>query len=514
MSDKNEVRELECIVNGEAVNSEDKIPIKNIYGDVIANIPDLSSYQITRAIMGARKGKKELDKITFDEISDIFSKAAQYYNGGYENYIAESRGNTLKQVRESREGIKYILSNFKDIIDYAFNGNFAQTKDKKLQDKGYNHKIDSKVMPLNLKNLIYNAFNGEFTKKDDETLPERYYEPKGIVTIIPSSTTREIAPFSVLSALAVGNSVIVKADSKEPFSSLELAENLYKAGLPEGALSVLLWDTKEKPELGEKLVNISDSSILFGYDETIKKIAYNGLKNKIDKDYINELPIPSNIVAFGDGRSKSLVWDCENLESAAEKIARSVTYIPSACIKTQYVVVPKGKSDEFIEVYKKAAGKLKTGELLDPETDVGHAIPRNREMVDSILKNAENFGAEKIYGENVYETPTMFYNLHPESVFIKEEIPAPTLGVVEAESLDEAINFINSSVKHSPSKKSLKVGVYTDNIDTYRKALKDLNTHSVLYNKPTTEMGIFSPHQGMYLFQELTNLKGGEYGGT
>ncbi len=455
--------DLECIVNGDRVSTEGRVEIKSVYGDVIATVPDVAFDKLSQARRGAKKSKEELNKLTYSEIGDIFRNAAKIYDDSFYDEMALARGNTIRQVKDSGESVKAMLKYFdKSAV-------IPQTKD--------------------------------FSVKSDV-----FYEPVGTVFVIPSSTSQEVAPWSILSSLIAGNPTIVKADSKEPFSAIKLANNLYTAGLPEGALSVLTWNTSEKPDYGSRMIDSSSKAVLFGSDEIVKKLAY----SKAGPELSSSLPMPENVVAFGTGRARSVLFEPKNLEKAVEGIAHSVTYAPQECLKTQYVAVEESLVDEFVNAYIKHASGLKTGDLLDPKTEVGQTIPRNQDATKEAIESTENFMAERLMGEDVYSEPSLFYPVHEKSPMAREEIPAPSLGIVPVKTLDNAVDFLNKSVRHAQSKKALRVSVYTGNDEIYKQGLRDINAFSVIRNRPSIEMTGTEPHQGIYLWKELTQLKSGK----
>ncbi len=455
--------DLECIVGGYRVSSENKIRIKDIYGNILAESPDLDFDKLSQARRLAKKSKRELDKLTYSEIGDIFRAASKLYDDSFYKEMALARGNTIRQVIQTGENVKAMLKYFdKSVI-------IPQTKD--------------------------------FSAKGNV-----FYDPVGTVFIIPSSTSQEVAPWSILSSLIAGNPTIVKADSKEPFSAIKLANNLYSAGLPEGALSVLTWNTSKKPDYGSRMIDSSRKSVLFGSDEIIKKLAY----HKINPEFYDHLPMPANIIAFGTGRSRSILFEPDNLEKSIEKIAHSVTYAPQECLKTQYVAVEKSLVEEFIDKYIKYVSTLKTGDLLDLETDVGKTIPQNKNATKEAIESTENFMVKRLMGDDIYSEPSLFYPLHEKAPMALEEIPAPCLGVVPANTLEDAIDFLNKSVRHAPSRQALRVSVYTGDDEIYKQVRRDSNSFSVIRNRSSIEMTGTEPHQGVYLWNALTQLKSGK----
>ncbi len=466
------VIELQCFVDGKQVATDERIPIRDVEGNVIATAPDFSPYALTKAVRAARKGKAALDKLSYQDICRIFSRAAEFYNDtSFDLPISLARGNTMTKVIGARENIQQMMRSFEQVVDHAFNRQFVQSK------------------------------NGEFGVT-------HYYDPVGIVSIIPASTAREIAPWVILSALAVGNAVIVKLDSKEPFSVVEVEHSLREAGLPAGALNTVFWDTKKKPDMGPRLLQVTDKSVLFGWDHTIREISYFDLKDKLAPEILRQLPIPPNVVAFGTGRSKAILFDVEDVDAAAHSLAHAATFAPTECLKVQFVVIHDALKERFINAYAKAISALSSGDRTSVDTMVGQTSGENRGFVTSVVDDAVKLGAKKILGGDVFCEPTLFEGVHTESILFREETPAPMLGLVTAKNIAEAIDLVNTSVRFSESKQSLAVAIYTDNDDIYRECLTTINACRITRNTPPIHVDHLSPHQGVFLPVALTTVKG------
>jgi acyl-CoA reductase-like NAD-dependent aldehyde dehydrogenase len=464
--------DLQCMVDGSPAAAEGELLIRDVAGHAIARAPDLSSYELGRAVRVARKAKHDLDALSCHDLCEIFRRAADYYTDAFDVPISLVRGGTLMRVAQGRANAQAILRSFDRIVEQAFEGRLVQSKSGEL---GASH----------------------------------YHDPVGVVTLIPASTAREIAPWAILSALAVGNTVVAKLDSKEPFSVVELELALRRAGLPPGALNTVFWDTERMPDAGPRLVQISDKAVVFGWDHTIRRLAYQHLGNKLDAEVLQELPIPPKIVAFGTGRSRALLFDVADIDRAARSLAHAATFACSECLKVQFVVVEEALRERFLLAYQQAVAALRPGPLTNPATDVSQTVPEDRELVASVVDDALRRGARKLFGGDVTCEPTLFEGLHEESLMFKEEIPAPTLGLLTRRSVDDAIELVNRSVRSAESKRALAVAVYTDSDTLYRQCLTKIQAFRITRNTPPIDVDHQCPHQGVLLARELVTVKGG-----
>jgi acyl-CoA reductase-like NAD-dependent aldehyde dehydrogenase len=468
----NEPIDLQCIVNGSPASSEGEVLIHDVTGRAIARAPDLSSYELGRAVRVARSAKRELDTLSHRALCEIFRRAADHYTDAFDVPIALARGGTLMRVTQGRVNAQAILRSFDRIVEHAFEGGLVQSK------------------------------TGELTRS-------HYHDPVGVVTLIPASTAREIAPWAILSALAVGNTVVAKLDSKEPFSVVELELALRRAGLPPGALNTVFWNTERMPDAGQRLLHITDKTVVFGWDHTIRRLAYQHLGTKVDAEVLQELPIPPKLVAFGTGRSRALLFDVADIDSAARSLAHAATFACSECLKVQFVVVEERLRERFLSAYERAVAALRAGPLTDPATDVSQTIPEDRDFVTSVLDDAVRRGARKLLGGDVLCEPSLFEGLHEDSLMFKEETPAPTLGLLTRRTVDDAIDLVNRSVRSAESKRALAVAVFTDSDAVYRQCLTRIQAFRITRNTPPIDVDHLCPHQGIFLARELTSIKGG-----
>jgi acyl-CoA reductase-like NAD-dependent aldehyde dehydrogenase len=468
----NQPIDLECIVDGSPAAPDGYIPIHDVCGNAIAQAPDLSAYELGRAVRVARRAKRDLDALSYRALCEIFRQAADYYSDAFDVPIALARGGTLMRVMQGRANAQAILRSFDRIVEHAFAGRLVQSK-------------------------------------TGELAASHYHDPVGVVTLIPASTAREIAPWAVLSALAVGNTVVAKLDSKEPFSVVELELALRRAGLPPGALNTVFWNTQRMPDAGPRLLQITDKAVIFGWDHTIRRLAYQHLGDKLDEEILQHLPIPPNIVAFGTGRSRALLFDVTDMDGTARSLARAATFASSECLKVQLVVVQEELREKFLAAYQRAMTELRPGPLTDPATNVSQTAQEDRAFVRLVVDDAFKHGARKLLGGDVMCEPTVFDRLHEESLMFKEETPAPTLGLLTRRTLDDAIDLINRSVSSAESKRALAVAVYTDNDTVHRQCLTKIQAFRITRSTPPIDVDHLCPHQGILLARELTTIKGG-----
>ncbi|MCA1708843.1 MAG: aldehyde dehydrogenase family protein, partial [Actinobacteria bacterium] len=187
----------------------------------------------------------------------------------------------------------------------------------------------------------------------------------GIIRRFPLGPVLAITPFNfpvnlvahkMAPALAVGAPIVIKPATKTPLGALLLGELFLETDLPPGMCSVLPIGGSEAGELAG--------------DERFKKISFTGssqvgwaLKAKDPKKVVTlELGGNAGVIVHSDG----------DLQKAADRIAFGGYYqAGQSCISVQRVLVQESVAERFSDLLVEAVGNLKTGDPMDPETEVG-----------------------------------------------------------------------------------------------------------------------------------------------
>src|SRR5205807_299139 len=178
-------------------------------------------------------------------------------------------------------------------------------------------------------------------------------------------TSGKLAP-----ALAAGCSVVLKPDSATPLSALRMAELAGEVGFPPGAINVV---PGPGTTVGAHLVRHPgvDKVAFTGSTETGGEIM------RMASD-----PIKRLILELG-GKSPNLVFADADLADAIPSAVWSIYYSAGqSCEARSRIIVDASIHDEFVEKFAEAAGRLKVGDPLDAETQVGSLIsPEHRDRV-------------------------------------------------------------------------------------------------------------------------------------
>jgi acyl-CoA reductase-like NAD-dependent aldehyde dehydrogenase len=186
------------------------------------------------------------------------------------------------------------------------------------------------------------------------------------------------------------------------------------------------------------------------------------------------------------------------------------------CISVQRIFVQRKRYAEFIGKFIEATGKLKVGDPLDKNCDIGPMISSQElERALSWLEEAKTLGARvEVGGEAIGNClkPTILTGVTMEMKVVCSEVFAPIVSVLPYDSFDEALNMADDSVY------GLQAGIYTRDIGKAFKAIGRLDVGGVIINDIPTFRVDHMPYGGnkesglgregvRYAMEEMTNVK-------
>src|SRR5215216_5213631 len=188
-------------------------------------------------------------------------------------------------------------------------------------------------------------------------------EPVGVAgQIVPWNYPLMMATWKLSPALAAGCTVVLKPDPQTPLSALRLAELAAEAGFPPGVVNIVPGDG---PTTGAYLVK----------HPGIDKVAFTG--STATGGEIMRLcsdPIKRVTLELG-GKSPNLVFADAELGSAVPSAVWAIFYSAGqSCEARSRVLVEQSIYDDFVSRFTEAVARLKVGDPLDAETQVGSLI--------------------------------------------------------------------------------------------------------------------------------------------
>src|SRR5215208_1449803 len=266
-------------------------------------------------------------------------------------------------------------------------------------------------------------------------------EPVGVCgQIVPWNYPLMMTTWKLAPALAAGCTVVLKPDSATPLSALRMAELATEVGFPPGTINVV---PGPGPVVGAHLVQ----------HPGVEKIAFTGSTAtgseimRLASDGIKRL-----ILELG-GKSPNLVFADADLDDAIPSSVWSIYYSAGqSCEARSRVLVERPVYDDFVARFSEAADRLKVGDPLDPETQVGSLIStEHRDRVHGYVEAGREDGAEVVTGGNTgaiagkgaFYPPTVFAQVDNSMQVAQEEIFGPVVTVIPFEDEKDAARIAN-----------------------------------------------------------------------
>ncbi len=340
---------------------------------------------------------------------------------------------------------------------------------------------------------------GEGRRLSGETVPSELPNkdmksvrvPIGVFGLItPWNFPIAIPGWKIFPALVCGNTVVFKPSTDTPTCASRFVEALVEAGLPKGVLNLI---HGPGGEVGEYLVGHPgiDAVSFTGSFDTGKRLE--GICGAIHRTIATEM----------GGKNAIIVMDDADLDLAVEgAIWGGFGTTGQRCTAASRIVVHKKVYQKFIKKFGTAASRLKLGDGLQKETDVGPVI--NESQFNKILKYVEigkKEGAKLVLGGRAYGKgtcskgyfiePTLFIEVTPEMRIAREEIFGPVVSVMRANDLEDAIQIVNRTPY------GLSSAIYTRNVNSSATAERDLDTGILYINASTIGAEIHLPFGGI-----------------
>ncbi|MDP9226158.1 MAG: aldehyde dehydrogenase family protein [Actinomycetota bacterium] len=310
----------------------------------------------------------------------------------------------------------------------------------------------------------------------------------GLVRRFPLGPVLAIAPFNfpvnlvahkMAPALAVGAPIVIKPATKTPLGALLLGELFAETDLPGEMCSVI-------PVSGAKAGELAA-------DERFAKITFTG-STEVGWRLREQAPKKAVTLELG-GNAGVIVHSDADLERAAQRIAFGGYYqAGQSCISVQRVLVHRGVADGFTEKLIAEVEKLKTGDPMDPETDVGPLIDRDSlERVTAWVDEAVQAGAEVLTGgkrEDPFYLPTVLSKTNPNMKVRSEEIFGPVITVETYEDFATAIADVNNT------RYGLQAGIFTSDVQLLMLAHRDVEVGGIIANDVSSWRADQMPYGG------------------
>lgn len=239
-------------------------------------------------------------------------------------------------------------------------------------------------------------------------------------------------------AIATGNTFVLKPSERDPSVSNRIAELYAEAGLPDGVFNVVHGD---KVAVDALLDHPDVDGISFVGSTPIAKYIYE-----------RGTAAGKRVQALGGAKNHAIVMPDADLEFASDQlIAAGYGSAGQRCMAISIAVAVGDAADELVEKLRQKALNVKVGPGLDPSSEMGPLVtPQARDRVVDYIGRGEGDvvvdGRElKVDGDGFFVGPTLIDNVTTDMSVYADEIFGPVLSVTRVESLDAAIDLINTN---------------------------------------------------------------------
>jgi acyl-CoA reductase-like NAD-dependent aldehyde dehydrogenase len=418
-------------------------------GTVVGEVPLTPPEKVEDVVLSAQQGFEEWSSIPLEKRARILVSAQQLMierSGPFAETI------TLEMGRPLSESYGIELEASIDLVGY-----YAKRARKFLADRR---------VPLH---NIFFIWRGSSV----------HFQPLGVLGIITPWNWPLLIPLGgIVTALLSGNSVVFKPSELTPLVGEKIREVFVDAGVPPRAFQVVQGDH----HVGHALVSSSVAKVFFTGSTAVGQKVMETAAKSLKK-----------VVLEMGGSDPAIVCKDADMEIASSGIVwGGFNNCGQNCNSIERVFVHRDILDRFMDRVIEKAGRLRVGNGMDPDTDIGPMASKSQlEKIDLLVRKAVKDGAEiRCGGEAVRKSkgyfykPTVLYSDRPLDSFYAEEWFGPVILIVPFGDDEEAVQMANQSSF------GLAASVWTRNRRKGRFMARCLETGSVMINDAVVSFGI------------------------
>src|SRR5919199_453838 len=385
----------------------------------------------------------EADKADVDK---AVAAARRAFEGKWSKMSARDRGRLLYKLAQLIEQNRKELA----ALETADNG-------KPIRESLY---VD---LPQVVENFEY--FAGYATKIEGETIPVpgqmfnyTLREPLGVCgQIIPWNFPLLMAAWKLAPALAAGNTVVLKPAEQTPVTALELGKLIQEAGFPEGVVNIV-------PGFGE-----TAGAALASHPD-VDKVAFTG-STEVGKLIARAAENLTKVSLELGGKAPNVVFADADLEQAVNGAMMGIFFNQGqvCCAGSRLFLDARGK-DEFLDRFKERAGRVKVGDPMDKNTQMGPQVSEEQlNRIKGYVDIAKDEGAAVLAGgcppqlegdfqKGYFFQPTIFGEVQNTMRVAQEEIFGPVVSIITFDGEEDLLRQANEVVY------GLSAGIWTKDI--------------------------------------------------
>ena len=288
-----------------------------------------------------------------------------------------------------------------------------------------------------------------------------------ISAITPFNHPLNMVAHKIAPSIATNNCTVCKQTELTPLTAMVLADVLYEAGLPPEMFSVV---TGWPRDIGSEMIK----------NPNIDLITFTGSVG-VGKLIAEQAGYKRTVLELG-GNDPLIVLndlDGDDLKKAVELAVTGATKNSGQrCTAVKRILVQESIADQFVEMALERAKKIKFGDPMNMETDLGTVVnAQAAELFDKRVSMAEEDGAKILYHpgrKGALLPPIVVDHVDPKSELVLEETFGPVIPIIRVPNDDEAVMKISNSTAFG-----LSSGVCTNNFMRAKKYIQGLNVGTV-----------------------------------
>ena len=431
---------MEMLIDGEYVSDMDSENVINPYNaEVIDTVPISHLNNVDKAIEAANNAKEALQEMSAFKISNKLFNVCEKLKENRDDFAELLTKEVGKPINEAYVELDRSIETLKLAAEEA-------------------KRIYGESVPLDA------GLNGKgffaFTQK----------LPLGVVAAItPFNYPLNLTIHKIAPAIAAKNTVIIKPPTEAPLTVIKFA-GLVDEEFPNGVINVV---TGYGSEVGDALVA----------SDNIDKISFTG--SVPTGLMISQRAGMKKVTLELGGNDPLIVLDDANVDAAVKGVINGA-YLNAGqvCMGVKRIIVQEGIYEEFKQKLGEETLKIRMGNPMDKETQLGTLISQKAAIqVEETVNNAVKAGAEILVGgkrDGAFYEATVIDKVTPDMDLVINETFGPVAPLMKVKNVDEAIKLANAT------EYGLQAGVFTENYRNALKCVNEIEAGTVFVNKQST----------------------------
>ena len=432
-----------------------------------------------------------------EDVNDAVNAASEAFKGEWSEFLPQQRSKVLRAIGD-------LLLENTDLLG-------------KIETKDTGKILKETKFQANYIAEFYYYYAGLVDKIEGSTLPIDKPDMQVFTTRVPIGVVAAIIPWNsqmfltavkLAPALAMGNTIIIKASEIAPTPLLEFAKIIDKINIPKGVINII---TGFADECGKPLTS----------HPNIDRIAFTGGMEAAKHIVRNSSENLSQVTLELGGKSPVAIFNDARIDNALNGVTASIFGASGqSCIAGSRLYLQEKIYDEFLEKIRNKAKSIKIGDPMKDETQMGPLATLNQinniqKRIDETIKQGGKLitGGKRVkeFSKGWYYEPTIIECDHHNLPVAENELFGPVLSIMKFSDEEEVTGMMNDNSY------GLAAGIFTENNGIALRLSKNVRAGIVFVNtyrliSPIAPFGGFKNsgfgrESGMEAIKDYSNIK-------